>query len=129
MSPDEGVSVFPPARRFDLEAGIIRKETHHEYEFKHEMYTGVHTHTHTHLFDAESTPFLCRLSCVKHTLNTSSVISCFHFLKGEDEVKDRLEKKPTQLFCSLIISFPNTDDCFTHSSASLGALPLSSFPK
>ena len=50
MSPDEGVSVFLPARRFDLEAGIIRKETNHEYEFKHEMYTGVHTYTHTHTF-------------------------------------------------------------------------------
>ena len=119
MSPDEGVSVFLPAGRFDLEEGVIRKETNHEYEFKHEMYTGVythtHTHTHTHLFDAESTPFLCHLSCVKHTLNTLSVISCFHFLKGEDEVKDRLEKKPAQLFCSLITSFPNTDDRLAHS--------------
>ena len=48
MSPDEGVSVFLPAGRFDLEEGVIRKETNHEYEFKHEMYTGVYTHTHTH---------------------------------------------------------------------------------
>ena len=78
-------------------------------------HTHTHTLTHTHLFDAESTPFLCHLSRIKHTLNTPSVISCFHFLKGEDEVKDRLEKKPAQPFCSLIISFPNTDNFFTHS--------------
>ena len=47
-TPDEGISVFLPAWSFDLEEGIIRKETNHKYEFQHEMYMGVYTHTHTH---------------------------------------------------------------------------------
>lgn len=65
----------------------------HTHSYTH-AHTHIHIHTHLHEpFDAEPMPFLCRFSCINHTLNASSMISCFHVFKVEGEVTDALEEK------------------------------------
>lgn len=90
-----------------LVEGIIKKILSKIIILTKNIYMHSYTHAHAQLhesFDIGQRLFSCHLSYIEHTLNASSVISCFYFFKVKVEVKDRVEKKSD---CRILLEFYN----------------------